>query len=68
MGIKTTKKHIILAGETLSKIPTFTNPDLQIESYPGAYFRHMHAILQMLTSAPNHEVEHLILAIGINTR
>ena len=60
------KKWLIIGDSNLSRIPPFKNPDLQIESYPGATFRHMEAVINKNT--PSTDVEHVILSLGINGR
>lgn len=60
------KKWLIVGDSNLSRIPPFKIPDLQIESYPGATFRHMEAVISKITAST--EVEHVILALGINSR
>ena len=60
------KKWLILGDSNLSRIPPFSNPDLQIESYPGANFRHAQAIIAKATCKT--VVEKVILAFGLNCR
>lgn len=61
------KKWLILGDSNLVNFPEFTNPDLQIESFPGANFRNAdHVIAKSATSGPI--VEKLVLSFGINSR
>ena len=61
------KQPILIVGTSqLSNIKRSPNPNIQIESYPGAQIRHMEAIIR------RHKLEtepkHLIVEIGINDR
>ena len=60
------KKWLIMGDSNLSRVPPFTASDLQIDSYPGATFRHAGAILARATSSV--EVETVILSFGLNNR
>lgn len=60
------EKHVILGDSNVSKIPPFNFPDLQIDSFPGATFRHMQAVLEKVDCNP--EVENIIFSLGINNR
>lgn len=55
-----------MGDSNLNRIPPFQEPDLQIESYPGATFRHAEAILAKTTHTDI--VESLVLSFGINDR
>ena len=58
------KKWLILGDSNLSRFPNYTEPHIQIESFPGANFKHARAIL---ARAPvSKEVEKVILSFGIN--
>lgn len=65
-NLQVKKKIIIIGDSNLAKISSFTNTNLQIESYPGATFRNMEAVCQKAPTSP--EVEHLIISCGINSR
>lgn len=59
------KKRILIIGDSnLSRIPDFELPDVQIDSYPGATFRHAAAIMEKanIWCKP----EKVILSFGIN--
>lgn len=56
------EKHVIL-GVRVSKIPLFNVPGLQIDSFPGATLRHMHAVLEKVET--NQEVQIIIFSLGI---
>lgn len=60
------KKCLIMGDSNLSRIPDFEMPDVQIDSYPGATFRHAEAILDRVSL--NRDVTTLILAFGLNNR
>lgn len=60
------KKYLILGDSNVSKFPPYQYTDLQIDSYPGATFRHAEAILKKTTSSTN--VERVVLSFGINNR
>lgn len=62
------KKCIIMGDSNLSRMPSFVNKDLQVDSFPGAHFRHAQALMEK-TRAPNDlMVETVILSFGINSR
>jgi len=60
------KKWLIMGDSNLARLPPFTIDNLQIDSYPGATFRHAEAILKKATSST--VVEKVILSFGINNR
>lgn len=60
------KKWLIVGDSNLSRIPEYNIPDLQIDSYPGANFRHAQAL--MAKSRSNVVVEKVVLSFGINSR
>lgn len=62
--LSVSKKFLIIGDSNLSRIGDFDFQDLQIDSYPGATFRHAEALLSKSTSTTN--VERVILAFGIN--
>lgn len=63
----TTKERYILLGDSnLSRIPSFKIPNLQIDSYPGATFRHVYNIINKTQINP--EVEIMVYSVGINNR
>lgn len=59
-------KWVIMGDSNLSRISGFKIPDLQIESYPEAQFRHAEAILAK-TPCSN-MVEKIVLSFGLNNR
>ncbi|KAF3858938.1 hypothetical protein F7725_012139 [Dissostichus mawsoni] len=63
-SLVTRKKTIILGDSNLSRIPSFSHPNLQIDSFPGAKFHHITAILLKL--APCHNTTQVIISIGLN--
>ena len=60
------KKWLIMGDSNLARVPPFTASNLQIDSYPGATFRHAGAILTRATSSVT--VETVILSFGLNNR
>ncbi|KAF3844514.1 hypothetical protein F7725_007677, partial [Dissostichus mawsoni] len=60
----TRKKTIILGHSNLSRTPSFSHPNLQIDSFPGAKFHHITAILNKLS--PCHNTTQVIVSIGLN--
>lgn len=65
-GLSVSKKWLILGDSNLSRIPGFSIPDLQIESYPGANFRHAQAIMEK--AIIHTQVEKVVLSFGLNCR
>lgn len=64
--LKVKNTTILIGDSNLSRIPEYDVPELQIDSYPGATFRHIGGILEKLE--PNPKVEKVIMSIGINNR
>ena len=60
------KKWLIVGDSNLSRIPGHQIPDLQVESFPGANFRHAEALMAKSTSEV--VAEKVVLAFGINSR
>ena len=60
------KKFIVIGDSNVARFPPFNNADLQIDSYPGATFRHAEAILAKTTTSTT--VEKVVLSFGINHR
>ncbi|TRY57974.1 hypothetical protein DNTS_029023, partial [Danionella cerebrum] len=60
------KKWCIVGDSNLSRIPPHNVKDLQVDSYPGATFRHAEAFISRATT--HTEVEMIILAFGLNHR
>lgn len=65
-GLSVNKKWLIIGDSNLSKFPVFSIADLQVESYPGANFRHAQEVLSKATVHTT--VEKVVLAFGINSR
>lgn len=61
------KKWLILGDSNVDKFPEFTNPDLQIESFPGANFRNMDQVIAK-SEISDPAVEKVVLSFGINSR
>lgn len=60
------KKWVIVGDSNLSRIPYHFISNLQIDSYPGANFRHAQALLMKATSSV--VVEKVVLSFGLNSR
>lgn len=60
------KKWLLIGDSNLSKIQRFTHDNLQVDSFPGATFRHIEAVLKK--TPESFEVEHVVLSLGINSR
>ncbi|ONI45081.1 hypothetical protein AN641_04890 [Candidatus Epulonipiscioides gigas] len=65
-GLSVGKKWLIIGDSNISRIGTHSIPDLQIESYPGANFRHASSIIAKATS--HLTVEKVVLSFGLNCR
>lgn len=65
-GLSVWKKWLIIGDSNLSRLPTYSIQDLQIESYPGANFRHAEAIMSKATC--HTVVEKVVLSFGLNCR
>eukprot|EP00064_Thunnus_orientalis_P023971 superscaffoldBa00009667_g24236 len=63
-GLSVGKKWLIMGDSNVARVPPFTAADLQIDSYPGATFRHAEAILTRATSSVT--VETVIVSFGLN--
>lgn len=59
-------KYIIIGDSNVSKFAPLWIPDAQIDSFPGATFRHIHGVLEKID--PNLEVQIVIFSLGINNR
>lgn len=62
------KKWIILGDSNLSRLPEFFCEDLQVESFPGANFRHAEALMRKTEPPQDLVVEKVVLSFGINSR
>lgn len=60
------EKWLILGDSNVSRFPPYRIADLQIDSFPGATFRHMQGVLAKIN--PVTTVESVILSLGINNR
>lgn len=65
-GLSVNKKWLFLGDSNLSRFPPYTIPNLQIESFPGANFRHAQEV--MSKSTVHVTVEKVLLSFGINSR
>lgn len=61
------KKPILFIGDSnLSRIPHFTDEQIQVDSYPGANFLHIAKILKQ--TDPNPDTQKVVLSLGINNK
>lgn len=58
------KANIIIGDSNLACIPVFTDSKFQIESFPGATWMHITALLCKLSL--QQQVERIILSVGLN--
>lgn len=65
-SLQVNRKWLIIGDSNLSRIPTQTESNIQIESYPGATFKHAEALLARTTVSK--DVERVILSFGINSK
>lgn len=65
-GLCIRKKWVILGDSNLARFPSHSLPDLQVDSFPGANFRHAQALLRKATIHSN--VEKVVLAFGLNNK
>lgn len=65
-GLSVNKKWLIMGDSNLCRFPVFSIADLQVESYPGATFRHAQEVLSKATVHTT--VEKVVLSFGINSR
>lgn len=65
-SIHVAKKWLVIGDSNVSRMPPCNLRDLQIESYPGATFKHVESILAhgLLSCQP----EKVVLSLGINSR
>lgn len=59
------EKWLILGDSNVARFPPFKVTDLQIDSFPGASFRHVQGVLSKMDPVPT--VETLILSLGLNS-
>ena len=64
--LKVTKGTLIIGDSNLARLPCFYDPNIQVDSYPGATFLHAQTLLDKCTV--HSEVETIILSFGVNNR
>ena len=64
--LEPTQSILIIGDSNLAKITTYTQENLQIESYPGMRFDHVGPLLEKTNR--NEKVSHCIISVGINDR
>jgi len=62
--LRVDKPIAVLGDSNLSRIPTFRDPRLQVDSFPGATFHHIREVLKNME--PNPTTEKLVLSFGLN--
>lgn len=62
------KKWLIIGDSNVSRFPDYFNPDLQVESFPGAHFRHGQALMEKTDPPQDLVVEKIVLSFGMNSR
>lgn len=62
------RKWLFIGDSNLCNLPDYFNKNLQVESFPGAHFRHAQALMEKLTPPPDLIVEKIVLSFGINSR
>ena len=64
----TPTRKVILMGDSNNKMfPPLADPNIQVDSYPGAKLVHATQILRKITN-PVPEVSNVVLSFGINNR
>lgn len=64
--LSVSKKWLIIGDSNLSRLPHHGIPNLQIDSFPGANFRHMGAVLSK--AVVQVLVEKVLISCGLNSR
>lgn len=62
------KKVVFLGDSNLCNMPDYYNRDLQIDSFPGAHFRHAQALMEKTEPTEDLVVETIVLSFGMNSR
>lgn len=64
--ITTQATYLVLGDGRISRFPSHSKTDLQLDSYPSANFRKFYQLFRR--TAPNHNTSFVILAVGLNDR
>lgn len=68
-GLSVNREWLVLGDSNVARIPPFSHDCLQVESYPGATFRHAEQIIRKaVVSTEIEQVEQVVLSFGINNR
>ena len=59
-----TKPVLIIGDSNLARIPPFTDPNVQIDSYPGAQIHHITELIRKIPTTP--AASEVILSVGLN--
>ncbi|KAE8283744.1 hypothetical protein D5F01_LYC17063 [Larimichthys crocea] len=62
------RKWLIIGDSNVSSLPEHFNKDVQMDSFPGAHFRHAQALMEKTAAPQDLVVEKIILSFGINGR
>lgn len=62
------RKWVILGDSNLARLPDYFSKHLQVESFPGANFRHAEALMRKTVAPQDLVVEKVVLSFGINSR
>ena len=62
--LKIRKPNIIIGDSNLARISPFSDPELQVDSFPGATCIHVTSLMKKLNLHP--EVETVVLSVGLN--
>lgn len=65
-SLRARNKWLVLGDSNLARFPPFQHQELQVDSFPGATFRHAEAILAK--TEVSQEVQKVILSFGLNNR
>ncbi|XP_078030781.1 uncharacterized protein LOC144466866 [Epinephelus lanceolatus] len=60
------KPVVILGDSNINRIPAHNNPDIQLDSYPGANFYHFLKICEKTPPSPSTKI--LVLSVGLNNK
>ncbi|KAM7396088.1 hypothetical protein PAMP_019160 [Pampus punctatissimus] len=67
-SLRVSRKYLIMGDSNVGNLPEHFNKDVQIESFPGAHFRHAQALMEKTVPPQDLVVEKIILSFGINSR
>ena len=65
-SFKSRRPVLVLGDSNINRIPPHNNPDIQLDSYPGANMYHFLKICEK--TVPNPAIKIVVLSIGINNK